>query len=55
MGNRIRRKLSESTKFKMSLAKQGKRNPMYGRKHAENVKRKISKALIDYWRNIPTE
>ena len=42
---RIRRKLSESTKFKMSLAKQGKKNPMSGKKHSDSTKRKISKAL----------
>ena len=55
MSKRIRRKLSESTKFKMRLAKLGSKNPMYGKHHTEDAKRKISKALTDYWRLIPTE
>lgn len=49
---RVRRKLSESTKYKMSLAKLGKKNPMSGKKHSEDTKRKISKALCEYWRTI---
>lgn len=53
MAKRIRRKLSEATKFKMRLAKLGSKNPMHGKHHSEESKRKISKALTAYWRLIP--
>lgn len=53
MTKRIKRKLSEATKFKMRLAKLGNKNPMHGKHHSEETKRKISKALTDYWRTIP--
>lgn len=49
---RIRRKLSDATKFKMSLAKQGKKNPMFGKKHDDDTKDKISEAMKEYWRGI---
>lgn len=55
MSKRIRRKLSEATKFKMRLAKVGRKNPMYGKRHTDDAKRKISKALTEYWRLIPIE
>lgn len=55
MTKRIRRKLSEATKFKMRLAKLGNKNPMYGKHHSESAKRRISKALTDYWRSIVLE
>ena len=55
MSKRIRRKLSEATRFKMSIAKQGSKNPMKGKHHSKDTKRKISSALKDYWRNIPSE
>lgn len=55
MTKRIRRKLSEATKFKMRLAKLGSNNPMHGKHHSEDTKRKISKAMIDYWRLIPSQ
>ncbi|GFI35303.1 hypothetical protein IMSAGC014_01817 [Bacteroidaceae bacterium] len=29
------------------------KNPMHGKHHSEETKRKISKALTDYWRTIP--
>lgn len=52
MAKRIRRALSEATKYKMSMAKQGKKNPMYGKKHTSTSKEKISKSLIEYWKHI---
>ena len=55
MSKRIRRKLSEATKFKMSLQKLGSKNPMHGKHHSEDTKRKISKALTEYWRLVPIE
>ena len=45
MGKRIRRKLSTATRFKMSLAKQGSKNPMKGKHHSDDTKKKISEAL----------
>ena len=48
MAKRIRRKLSDATKFKMSLAKQGSKNPMHGKHHSDDTKKKISKALTEY-------
>ncbi|TGY04147.1 NUMOD3 domain-containing DNA-binding protein [uncultured Muribaculum sp.] len=50
---RIRRTLSEQTKYKMRLAKLGKKNPMFGKHHSQQSKRKISEKLTDYWRTIP--
>lgn len=55
MAKRIRRKLTEATKFKMSVAKQGSKNPMSGKHHSEDTRRKISQALKRYWRHIPLE
>lgn len=55
MSKRIRRKLSEATKFKMRLAKLGIKNPMYGKHHSNDVKKKISEKMMDYWRTIPIE
>ena len=52
MAKRVRRRLSEATKFKMRLAKLGKKNPMYGKHHSEDTKRKIQKKLLDYWSTI---
>lgn len=53
MGKRVRRNLSTATKFKMSLAKQGSKNPMKGKHHSENTKKKISEALKRYWQTLP--
>ena len=53
MGKRIRRSLSTATKFKMSIAKQGSKNPMKGKHHKEETKKLISEKLKDYWRGIP--
>lgn len=55
MSKRIRRKLSAATKYKMSLAKQGGKNPMSGKHHSQNTIRKISEALRNYWRSIPLD
>ena len=52
MGKRIRRKLSTATRYKMSLAKQGSKNPMYGKHHSESSRKKVSQALREYWRQI---
>ncbi|MBO5468094.1 MAG: hypothetical protein IJ635_04995 [Bacteroidaceae bacterium] len=46
---RIRRKLSEATKFKMSMAKKGKK----GKPHSETTKRKIAMSMVKYWHGIP--
>lgn len=55
MSKRIRRKLSTATKFKMSMAKQGNKNPMKGKHHSKETKQLISEKLKDYWRKIPNE
>lgn len=52
MAKRFRRKVSDATKFKMKIAKQGKKNPMYGKHHKDETKEKISKSMIEYWRCI---
>lgn len=52
MAKRVRRSLSTAIKYKMSLAKQGSRNPMKGKHHSEKTKKLISEKLKDYWRNI---
>ena len=36
--------VSEETKRRMSEAKNGKKNPFYGKTHSEKTKRKMSKA-----------
>ena len=38
-------KMSEESKRKMSEAKNGKKNPFYGKTHSEKTKRKMSKTL----------
>ena len=50
---RIRRSISEATKYKMRIAKLGKRNPMFGKHHNEVSKHKISQKMLEYWRTIP--
>lgn len=50
---RVNRCVSEETKKKMSIAKQGAKNPMYGKSHSEVSKQRISKSLTEYWSNIP--
>ena len=44
MAKRHSRKVSDATKFKMSIAKQGRKK--------KKTKEKISKAMIEYWRTI---
>ena len=52
MAKRFNRRVSEATKFKMSLAKQGTKNPMSGKHHDDETKRKISQSMLKYWRSI---
>ena len=56
MAKRFSRKVSDATRFKMRLAKQGRKNPMFGKKHTDKhtdeTKEKISKALTEYWHKI---
>ena len=52
MAKRFSRRVSESTRFKMRLAKQGRKNPMFGKQHKKETKEKISKAMTEYWRTI---
>ena len=37
----------------MSAAKKGSKNPMYAKRHTEATKEKISKKMIEYWKQIP--
>lgn len=53
MGKRVRRSLSTATKFKMSLAKQGNKNPNYGKHLSEEQKRRISASMKRYWGSVP--
>ncbi len=50
---RTTRKVSDKTKRKMSLAKQGNKNPRYHVKVNEATKRKISESMKKYWKGIP--
>lgn len=52
MARRRNRQVSAATRFKMSIAKQGTKNPMSGKHHKEDTKRKISEAMVKYWRGI---
>ncbi|MBQ9676523.1 MAG: hypothetical protein IJV44_00100 [Prevotella sp.] len=52
MARRFSRRLSTATKFKMSLAKQGKKNPMYGKKQTDETKKKIQDSMLKYWRGV---
>ena len=52
MAKRHSRKVSDATKFKMRIAKQGRKNPMFGKKHSDESKEKISRAMTEYWRKI---
>lgn len=52
MAKRVRRTLSTATKYKMSLAKQGSKNPRYGKHLTEEQKKRISVSMKRYWRSI---
>lgn len=52
MAKRIRRALSTATKYKMSLAKQGSKNPRYGIHLTEEQKRRISASMKRYWQSL---
>ena len=46
MAKRHSRKVSDATKFKMSIAKQGRKNPMFGNLClASNIRKKLRKRL----------
>lgn len=49
MSRRYRRKASDATRFKMSIAHQGRRNGMFGKHHSQSTKEQISKSMRDYW------
>ena len=46
------RKLSPSTKAKISASMTGAKNPRWGKPHLEATKEKISKSMIEYWQTI---
>lgn len=52
---RIRKKATTETRLKQSIAKRGTNNPMYGRRHSEFTKQKISRAMKKYWENLYLE
>jgi len=52
MARRRNRQVSTATRFKMSIAKQGSKNPMYGKHHKEQTKRKQREKMLEYWRGI---
>lgn len=55
MSKRIFREPSEETKIKMSEAKKGANNINYGKQRSEEIRLKISAALKEYWKNIPSK
>lgn len=52
MAKKIRRTLSTATKYKMSLAKQGSKNPRYGKHLTEEQKKRISASMKRYWQSL---
>lgn len=54
MAKRFNRRVSEATRFRMSLAKKGSKNPMYKKHHNDETKKKISQSMVKYWRGIST-
>jgi len=48
------REPSQTTRAKLSAKKSGVNNPMYGKNHTEETKRKISQALKKYWEKVPS-
>lgn len=49
---RVRRALSTATRYKMSLAKQGSKNPRYGIHLTDLQKKRISESMKRYWQSI---
>lgn len=50
---RFRRKATDATRQKMSQAKRGAKNPMYGRHQSAEAKNKIRHAMLLHWRSVP--
>ena len=48
------REPSAQTRAKQSAKKSGVNNPMYGKNHNDETRRKISQALKKYWANVPS-
>jgi len=48
------REPNEITRAKLRTKKSGVNNPMWGKNHTEETKRKISQALKAYWENVPS-
>ncbi len=55
MSKREFRELSDTTKQKMSVKKQGICNPQHGKAMPDEVKQKISDKLRAYWSTIPSK
>jgi len=55
MSKRIFREPSEETKVKMSEAKKGAKNINYGKQRSEEIRLKISAALKEYWKKVPSK
>ena len=55
MSKREYREPEENTRAKMSAKKAGVNNPMYGKAMPDDVKRKISDSLRQYWSTIPSK
>lgn len=50
----VREIISDGTKWKMSLRKQGNLNPTANNPRPEEVKQKISDSMKKYWSEIPS-
>ena len=46
------RKLSPTTRIKISEAMKGCKNPMWGKSHLKTTKQKISESMIEYWQTV---
>ncbi len=49
---RINRSVSQQTRYKMSMAKMGSRNPRYGKHLTEKEKSRISESMRRYWASL---